>query len=39
MFVVTEMALIFWIRDGVLLNLLTLVYSVNEIKGWQAAGH
>jgi hypothetical protein len=39
LFVVTEVALTFWIRDSLLLNILMMVYPIDEIKAWQAAGH
>jgi hypothetical protein len=38
-FLVTEAVLALWIRDGLLLNVLMLVYPVEAVKEWQAAGH
>jgi hypothetical protein len=39
LFVVAEVALVFLIRDSLLLNVIMLVYPIDEIKAWQAAGH
>src|SRR5918992_1542427 len=39
LFVAAEVALVFLIRDSLLLNVIMLVYPVEEIKAWQAAGH
>lgn len=39
LFVATEAALAFWIRDGLLLNIIMLIYPIEAIGEWQAAGH
>ncbi len=39
LFVVTEVALAVWIRDNLSLNVLMLIYSIEVVKEWQAAGH
>ena len=39
LFVVSEVVLALWIRDGFLLNILMLVYPVDAIAEWQAMGH
>ncbi|MGH9947825.1 MAG: DUF2585 family protein [Pyrinomonadaceae bacterium] len=34
-FIAVELVLMFWIRDGLLLNILMLIYPVDWIKNWQ----
>jgi len=36
---VVEVALALWIRDGLLLNVVMLIYPIDAIEAWQAAGH
>lgn len=37
-FVATEVVLILWIRDSLLLEILMLIYPIESLKGWQV-GH
>ncbi len=38
-FVAVEGVLAVWIRDGLLLNVIMLIYPLEAIETWQAAGH
>jgi hypothetical protein len=37
LFALTEIALIFWIKDSLLLNVIMLIYPIEAIKIWQAS--
>jgi hypothetical protein len=39
LFVLTEVALAILIRDNLSLNVLMLIYPIDAVKEWQAAGH
>jgi hypothetical protein len=38
LFVATEIALIFWIHDSLLINILMLIWPVEAIRKWQVGG-
>jgi Protein of unknown function (DUF2585) len=38
-FVLTEVALDFWIRDNLTLNFVMLIHPIGGIKEWKTAGH
>lgn len=38
LFVVTEVILLFWIKDSLLVNLLMLIWPIEAVKNWQVGG-
>ncbi len=38
LFVATELVLIFWIRDSLIINIIMLLWPIDAIKAWQSGG-
>jgi hypothetical protein len=38
-FATTELCLLFWIRDSLILNVILLLYPSEKLRAWQQAGH
>ena len=39
LFAATELFLLFWIRDSLIVNVILLLYPSEKIRAWQQAGH
>lgn len=39
LFVATELLLLFWIRDSLIVNIILLLYPSEKLRAWQQAGH
>lgn len=39
LFAATELLLLFWIRDSLIVNIILLLYPSEKLRAWQQAGH
>lgn len=39
LFAATELCLLFWIRDSLIVNIILLLYPSEKLRAWQQAGH